>query len=135
MEVAASLAAPRPQIVFCTAYDEYAVDAFELHAVDYLLKPVSRARLAKAIERAASPNDAAIDRAAESSGSWPTRFLGKRRSRYCVVGGPGAFYVVADGFEDFADAILRKMLLEIAGRRPPPEPKLWPAASVGHVKM
>ena len=45
MEVAASLAAPRPRIIFCTAFDQYAVDAFELNAVDYLLKPVNRARL------------------------------------------------------------------------------------------
>ncbi len=37
----------------------------------------------------------------------------------CVVGGPGAFVVVADGFEDFARAIRRKMLLEIAGHAPP----------------
>ena len=55
IEVAASLAAPRPQIVFCTAYDEYAVDAFELHAVDYLLKPVNRARMGKALDRAQNP--------------------------------------------------------------------------------
>ena len=42
MEVAASLRSPQPKIIFCTAYEEYAVDAFELHAVDYLLKPVNR---------------------------------------------------------------------------------------------
>ncbi len=40
LEVAACLPAPRPRIIFCTAFDQYAVDAFELHAVDYLLKPV-----------------------------------------------------------------------------------------------
>src|SRR3954454_19807948 len=51
MEVAASLPSPRPHIVFCTAFDEYAVDAFELSAVDYLLKPVNRARLARALDR------------------------------------------------------------------------------------
>ena len=39
----------------------------------------------------------------------------------CVIGGPGAFIVVAKGFEDFARAILRKMVLEIAGLSPPPE--------------
>ena len=39
----------------------------------------------------------------------------------CVIGGPGAFMVVAKGFEDFARAILRKMILEIAKRAPPPE--------------
>ena len=37
----------------------------------------------------------------------------------CVIGGSGAFVVVADGFGDFARAILRKMLLEIAGETPP----------------
>ncbi len=42
LEVAACLPAPRPEIVFCTAFDQYAVDAFEINAVDYLLKPVNR---------------------------------------------------------------------------------------------
>jgi sigma-B regulation protein RsbU (phosphoserine phosphatase) len=51
LEVAARLRAPRPRIVFCTAYDQFAVDAFEHHAVDYLLKPVSRERLARTVER------------------------------------------------------------------------------------
>ena len=41
-----------PQIVFATAYDHYAVQAFEVSAVDYLLKPFDKTRVAKAIERA-----------------------------------------------------------------------------------
>lgn len=41
-----------PLIAFVTAYDEYAVKAFELNAVDYLLKPVDRARLRETIHRA-----------------------------------------------------------------------------------
>jgi DNA-binding LytR/AlgR family response regulator len=40
-----------PQIVFVTAYDDYAVDAFEHAAADYVLKPVNDARLGKTIER------------------------------------------------------------------------------------
>lgn len=40
-----------PQIIFSTAYDQYALKAFELNAVDYLLKPFTRKRFAKAIER------------------------------------------------------------------------------------
>jgi two-component system LytT family response regulator len=38
-----------PAIIFVTAYDEYAIHAFEIHALDYLLKPYSRERLAKAV--------------------------------------------------------------------------------------
>jgi two-component system LytT family response regulator len=86
MEVAASLAAPRPRIIFCTAFDEYAVDAFELNAVDYLLKPVNRARLAKALDKVRLPatTDQGIDRAARAGGP-PTRFLGRRGAAFRVV--------------------------------------------------
>ena len=42
---------PKSQIIFFTAHDEYAVRAFEVNALDYLLKPVSADRLAKAIKR------------------------------------------------------------------------------------
>jgi two-component system LytT family response regulator len=41
-----------PAVIFVTAYDEYAVKAFEVHAIDYLLKPVEGARLAAAIQHA-----------------------------------------------------------------------------------
>lgn len=44
-------ASHRPRVIFTTAYDEYAVRAFEVHSVDYLLKPFSRARLGAALER------------------------------------------------------------------------------------
>ena len=40
-----------PQVVFTTAYDEYAIRAFEVNALDYLLKPIAPARLAAALER------------------------------------------------------------------------------------
>lgn len=43
---------PAPAVVFTTAYDEYAIRAFELHAVDYLLKPIRLARLKEALIRA-----------------------------------------------------------------------------------
>ena len=42
---------PGPAVVFSTAYDEYALKAFEVHAVDYLLKPYGRERLAEALHR------------------------------------------------------------------------------------
>jgi two-component system LytT family response regulator len=53
LELAEQLKGEIP-IVFCTAYNEFAVDAFSLNAVDYLLKPASPARLEKAIEKLTS---------------------------------------------------------------------------------
>lgn len=44
-------AAPFPLLVFVTAYDDYALQAFEAQAVDYLVKPVQRARLAACVQR------------------------------------------------------------------------------------
>lgn len=43
---------PRPEIIFATAFDQYAIRAFEMNAVDYLLKPFSRLRLEQALEKA-----------------------------------------------------------------------------------
>ncbi|HXG90398.1 MAG TPA: SpoIIE family protein phosphatase [Vicinamibacterales bacterium] len=50
-ELAASLTEPRPYIVFATAYDHYALAAFALDATDYLVKPITRARLAGTLAR------------------------------------------------------------------------------------
>jgi len=50
--VAAIPAEERPLVVFATAFDDHAVEAFDLHAVDYLLKPFDDARFDKALERA-----------------------------------------------------------------------------------
>ena len=89
LEVAASLGRPRPAIVFCTAYDQYAVDAFELHAVDYLLKPVNRARLAAALERVRSSHrpdrERDLDRATRQDHLTPARFLARKAARFRVV--------------------------------------------------
>jgi DNA-binding LytR/AlgR family response regulator len=53
LEVAAAAAdaSPSTQIVFVTAYNQYAIDAFERGAVDYLLKPITRERLAATVRR------------------------------------------------------------------------------------
>jgi two-component system response regulator AlgR len=42
---------PRPHIIFCTAYDQFALQAFEVHAIDYLLTPVRAERLVAALQR------------------------------------------------------------------------------------
>src|SRR5438309_2883039 len=43
---------PLPKIVFATAFDQYAVKAFEVNAVDYLLKPFDKKRVAQSVQRA-----------------------------------------------------------------------------------
>ena len=112
LEVAASLGPTRPAIIFCTAFDQHAVDAFEPRAVDYLLKPVTRTRLDAALVRVtpipATPAEGSTD-AAAGTGSGadrddtaalpgsPARFLARRGARYRVV--PLA-EVVAFSFDD-----------------------------------
>jgi two-component system response regulator AlgR len=49
-----------PAVVFATAYDAYAIRAFEVHAVDYLLKPIRLARLKEALARARRPRPEAL---------------------------------------------------------------------------
>jgi two-component system LytT family response regulator len=49
LELAQQLTAPQPSLVFVTAFDDYAVRAFEHHAVDYLLKPIDPERLTAAV--------------------------------------------------------------------------------------
>ena len=51
-EVLESLGPERPQIIFTTAYDQYAIKAFEVRALDYLLKPFEEKRFREAIDRA-----------------------------------------------------------------------------------
>jgi two-component system LytT family response regulator len=108
LDVVRSLPAPRPRIVFCTGYDAYAVQAFELHAVDYLLKPVTRERLALTLERLrAEPGaerEAAVDRAARASGE--ARLLVRTGGTYrvvapgeveCFVSEDGVTFLVTEG--------------------------------------
>jgi two-component system LytT family response regulator len=101
IEVANALPAPRPKIVFCTAFEQYAVEAFELAAVDYLLKPVSRSRLARALERvrswSAAETDSRVERLIRSPKLAPTRFLGRRGQRFRVIPQKEVVYLGSEG--------------------------------------
>jgi len=55
---------PAPAVVFTTAYDEYAIDAFEARAIGYVLKPVRRSRLTAALEQASRFARSALSEAA-----------------------------------------------------------------------
>jgi two-component system LytT family response regulator len=87
-----------PIVVFVTAYDEYALRAFEVHAVDYVLKPVGRERLAEALAQArarlggatasampAAPSPAALAAAARPPGQFVERVLVKDGANVHVV--------------------------------------------------
>ncbi len=121
IDVAACLPAPRPQVIFCTAYDQHAVDAFELHAVDYLLKPISRARLSQALDRArtraAAGAETGLDHAIRGGNQW-SRFLVKSAGHYLVVGEARVIYfasedgltrLVAEGGQYWMDPTLNEL--------------------------
>ena len=85
-----------PAVVFVTAYDEYAIRAFEVDAIDYLLKPVTAERFGAAVERVLSRIDrseASVDspirmlaaRAEEQRTAPATRFVARRGSKHYFV--------------------------------------------------
>ncbi len=82
MSVAGSLArvSPRPAVIFCTAFDQHAVAAFEVAAVDYVLKPVSAERLARAVARAVEARGRKGDEPATPSSRWIEDFWVPHRS-------------------------------------------------------
>lgn len=88
-----------PAVVFATAYDEFALKAFEVHAVDYLLKPFGRERLAEALSRvrerlaapagspaaAAPPSPAKLAASARPPGTHVERLLVRDGARVHVI--------------------------------------------------
>jgi DNA-binding LytR/AlgR family response regulator len=95
-----------PKIVFCTAYDQYAVQAFELNAVDYLLKPVTRARLAESLKRikeaVLTKNEfqkrleAVAGSLRQASPKFMTRFLGRRGKKIYLINEAEVIYFKVD---------------------------------------
>jgi two-component system LytT family response regulator/two-component system response regulator LytT len=85
---------PLPQIIFATAYDQYAVKAFEVNAVDYLLKPFDKKRVSQSVQRArrnrqsdAAPSERleALVRTLETPKPPPSRILLKSGGRLYLV--------------------------------------------------
>ena len=103
-----------PQVVFVTAHDEFALRAFDENALDYLLKPVSRERLARAIERirrfsgdGARPAYAGAEiKRIPCSGARSLRLVAVADVEL-VKSGPAGVYVVGPGGELFTELTLR----------------------------
>jgi two-component system, LytTR family, response regulator len=74
-----------PRIIFTTAHDKYAIRAFEINAIDYLLKPFTRERLKQAFVRAeqqiSGSNENGVGKKPESDGEYATRLVFKSRGR------------------------------------------------------
>lgn len=77
IEVARALSrqSPSPAVVFVTAFDQFAVAAFDVEAVDYLMKPVESARLARALERAREAAARPVDEPASADGEPGSHWL------------------------------------------------------------
>ena len=97
-----------PLVVFATAYDHYAVQAFEVNAVDYLLKPIVRARLEKSIakvqrmiETAESPDgrlERLVQMVQERPAPQPTKLVVKSAGRLVLVDSDDVVYAtIQDG--------------------------------------
>jgi two-component system LytT family response regulator len=103
-------------VVFVTAYDEFAIKAFDVHAVDYLLKPVGQARLAAALDRArtrqtAGPSPAALKATARPPGAPLERVVIRDGAQVHVVATEKIDYVEAqDDYVAFRTA--GRMLLK-----------------------
>ncbi len=117
-----------PAIAFTTAFDQYAVRAFELNAVDYLLKPVTEPRLAQAIERVRArqgrANEVDLQRLLRDLGPRPDRILVPHRDGMVPVAVSDILWIKAEG--DYArihtaqrSYLVTRMLTEIEERLDP----------------
>jgi two-component system LytT family response regulator len=117
-----------PAVIFATAYDNYAVRAFEMNAVDYLVKPFSADRLAEALARARSrqaPDRAAsLTRVIRDLGPRPDRLLVPDGRRMVPVGVADIVYIKAEDdyarvFANGRNYLVGRSLKDLEGRLDP----------------
>jgi two-component system response regulator AlgR len=85
-----------PAIVFTTAYDAYAIRAFEVHAIDYLLKPIRAARLLQALKRVATARAPTIEALRELSDRAPAFLSAQERGRIHLIPIDDVVYLKAE---------------------------------------
>jgi two-component system response regulator AlgR len=85
-----------PAVIFTTAYDQYAVEAFEAHAVGYLLKPVRKEQLAASLVRAGRLTRAQLQRLAAGSAARRTHIAARRREGLRLIPIEEVQYFLAD---------------------------------------
>ena len=97
IEAAMRMPEDRPYLIFLTAHPEHAVDAFDLGATDYLMKPVDDARLRKALDRARRQLDAPPRRDAPDAGAPLARLAIATKAGVVLVGPDEVTHAIFDG--------------------------------------
>jgi two-component system LytT family response regulator len=105
-----------PAIIFVTAYDEYAIRAFEVNALDYLLKPFQQERLERAVARAHEELTAGREFASKTGPLLETLREEKRLLTRVAVRKPGSFLVVDVRDIDWMEAREGGVLLHIGDK-------------------
>jgi two-component system LytT family response regulator len=96
-------------VIFVTAYDQYAMKAFDVHAVDYLLKPFSRERFEAALERAknrkneAGPDATTLAAAARRAGQYLERIVLKHGTKVTLI--PAKKLEYAEAMDDYVSLV------------------------------
>jgi len=109
-----------PLIVFATAFDEYAIRAFDANAIDYLLKPIQPARLAQALEkvrdRLQQPRgeyDSSLQRSLATLRSGPPAKLAARRGKRIILLSPREIlYIAVDAEVVFAHTLAERFVVD-----------------------
>ncbi|MDH3626903.1 MAG: LytTR family transcriptional regulator DNA-binding domain-containing protein [Acidobacteriota bacterium] len=113
-----------PAVIFTTAYDEYAVQAFEVNSIDYLLKPFSRSRFAEALDRARGVVDgksgeadlrsllASLGSEGSAGSRSPLRIPARRGAKIVVVDPEQALWFEAEETLVFVQTTTGRFLVE-----------------------
>ncbi|RDS83689.1 DNA-binding response regulator [Dyella monticola] len=103
--------AERPLIIFLSAYDRFALNAFEVYALDYLLKPIHEERFAEALQRARDvlalrrEREQGVRRPIKDGSGWPARFTVRTGRKDLVIAAEDIEWVEATG--DYAGLHIR----------------------------
>ena len=101
-----------PQIIFSTAYDKYALQAFEVHAIDYLLKPYTRERFRAAIQKLRNdsqqqqPNIQPLAESLINAAQYPEKILIQLNQKLITISLSDVLWIEADG--DYSKLITTK---------------------------